>query len=115
MENIDYAQIKNSLKEIVLKIFENYKKEHDIRDICGFALYSDEDAMSISIALNTYEYLKNNIKDDPENESYYKFSPEEWNEIIENDELDKLNKILEKMYFKIKNKQFLEHKEKHIN
>ena len=98
MENIDYDQIKNILKETVLKIFENYKKEHGIKDICGFSLYSDEDAISVSIAINTYEHLKNNIKDDPENEFYYKFNPEEWYEIIENEELDKINKTLEKIY-----------------
>ena len=66
MINIDYDMLKNNLKIIVSEIFKNYIKEHDIKNICGFSLYSDEDAMSISVAINTYDYLENSVKDFPE-------------------------------------------------
>jgi hypothetical protein len=112
MEIIDYSQLKNNLKETVYKIYNNYKSEHNIKDICALALFSDDDAMSISLAINTYENLQNSINDDFENKLYYKFSPEERSEIIENSELDKINKTLEKTGYKIKKKQFVEHKEK---
>jgi hypothetical protein len=112
MAGIDYDVLKDKLKKIVLEIFNNYIKGHGIKDICGFSLYSDEDAMSVSVAINTYEHLENNIKEFPENLLDFKYNPEEWNDIIECEELNEYNKILEKIYFKLKKKQHNEHKEK---
>jgi hypothetical protein len=110
MANIDYNSLKINFKEITSKIYNNYIKEHGIKNLCGFALYSDEDAMSLSIAVNTYEHHKNNMEDDPENKLYYKFNPEEWDEIIENKELDILNEQLQEICLKIKRRQLLEHR-----
>jgi hypothetical protein len=110
METIDYNLLKNNLKDIVCKIFNNYKKQYSPKDVCAFALYSDEDAMSISMAINTHEHLKNSIKEAPEYPLDFKYNPEEWKEIIEDKELEEYNKTLEDIYFKIKKKQFVEHK-----
>jgi hypothetical protein len=110
MENIDYALLKTNLKEIANEIFRKYIQRHGIKDICGFALYSDEDAMSISISINTYKHHKNNIKEDPENKLYYKFNPEEWEEIIENNELDKFNKQLKQISLKLRKKQLTDYR-----
>jgi hypothetical protein len=111
MAGIDYdVLLKGKLKKITLEIFNNYIKEHGIKDICGFSLYSDEEAMSVSVAVNTYEHLKNSIKECPENPLDFKYNPEEWKDIIECRELDEYNKILEKTYFKLKKKQLIRHK-----
>jgi hypothetical protein len=112
MANIDYDVLKNNLKKIVLELFDNYTKEHDIKDICGFSLYSDEEAMSISAAINTYEHLENDIKEFPEYPLDFKYNPEEWKDIIESKKLDEYSKTLAKICFKLKNKQHNEHKEK---
>jgi hypothetical protein len=112
MANIDYGALKNNLKKIVLELFNDYIKDHGINDICGFSLYSDEDAMSVSVAANTYEHLENNIKEFPENSLDFKYNPEEWKDMIECEELDEYNKTLGKIYFKLKKKQLNEHKEK---
>ena len=110
MENIDYGLLKTNLKEIVNEIFNNYIKKYDIKDICGFSLYSDEDAMSVSMSINTYKHHQNNIKDAPENKLYYKFNPEEWKEIIENNKLDKFNKQLQQFSLKLKKKRLTEYR-----
>jgi hypothetical protein len=110
MKSIDYNDIKNTLKEIVCKIFNNYKKEYGVKNICGFAIYSDEDAMTICVALNTYDYFKDSIKDNTEYECDYKFNPEEWKTIVENDELNNLSTILEKINSNAGKKKFIEHK-----
>jgi hypothetical protein len=112
MVNVDYNMLKNNLKGIVAEIFKNYIKEHDIKDVCGFSLYSDEDAMSISVAINTYEYLENSIKEFPENPLDFKYNPEEWKDIIECEELNEYNKTLEEIHFKLKKKQINEYKNK---
>jgi hypothetical protein len=110
MSAIDYNLLKNNLKKIVYKIFDNYKKEHNIRKICGMALFSDEDAMSISMAVNTYEHLENNINENPEFPFDFKYNPEEWHEIIEDNELDNFNKTIGELALKIKRKQSNEHR-----
>jgi hypothetical protein len=110
MGNIDYGLLKTNLKEIVNEIFSDYIKRNSIKDICGFALYSDENAMSISISINTYKHHENNIKDGSENKLYYKFNTEEWEEIIKNNELDKFNKHLQQISLKFGNKQVNEHR-----
>jgi hypothetical protein len=106
VENIDYSLLKSNLKKIANGIFNNYVSKHGIKDICGFALYSDESAMSVSVAVNTYTHYRDIVKDDPENKLYYKFNPEEWNEIIEDDELNKFNEQLQKIALSLKKKQF---------
>jgi len=107
---MDYNSLKLSLNKVICIIFEEYVKKYGIKNICGFALYSDEEAMSLSVSVNTYKHHKNNVKEDPENKLYYKFNPEEWNEIIENNELDKINQILQENSLKIKKKQFAEYR-----
>jgi hypothetical protein len=109
MNNIDYGQLKNELKVIVSRNYENYVKNNDIKEICGISLFSDEEAMSISIAINTKEHLNSSIKDSPEYPLDFKYNPEEWKDIIENEELNEYNKLLENIYFKLKKKQHKNH------
>lgn len=62
---MDYNYFKITLKEKIKLIYKNYINQYDKDDLCGFALYSDNSAMSISITINTYEYLNENLEEDP--------------------------------------------------
>jgi len=111
MENIDYDLLKINLKKIVSKIFSDYIKEFGTKDIGGFALYSAEDGMSVSI--NTLNYLENSIKNDPENELDYKFNVEKWNKKIENKDIDDYNIVLQGYYIEMNKRRPLEQRLKH--
>ena len=89
-------KIENATKKAFTEMYEKYGAD----DIYAFALYSDEDAMTVCPSTNTLKYLENADQDDL---VYYKFAPAEWkyemkgaekdfNEICSDlrDELDKI-------------------------
>ena len=89
-------KLENATKKAFIEMYEKYGTDN----IYAFALYSDEDAMTICPSTNTLKYLENA---DP-NDLYFKFAPAEWkyemqgassefNEICRDlrDELDKIN------------------------
>jgi Domain of unknown function (DUF4303) len=53
-------------------------QKHKLKDVYGFALYSDEGAMTVCPAVNTLSYLKRALKDDPNDEGTYYFYPSKW-------------------------------------
>ncbi|GHU19648.1 hypothetical protein FACS189475_07220 [Betaproteobacteria bacterium] len=91
MVNIDYTQLKNILKGILHKVYNEYTKEHGLKNICGFSLYSDLREMSISI--NTYKNLENSIKKS-EDILDCKFKIEKWEQKIEAADMESFNKKL---------------------
>lgn len=46
--------------------------------VCGYALYSDSDAMTVSATINTASHLKAQQKKDPSDADTYRFNPGEW-------------------------------------
>lgn len=97
MKELDYEYFKKELKAKTKATYENYLQEYNAIPLSGFALYSDESAMSISVSLNTYEYLKSNIEEEPGYDSYFRFSPGEWKTEFYNESVFiELNDLLEK-------------------
>ena len=89
MSNFDFDDFENQLKKATKEIFVSINSNNNV---CGFSLFSDSDAGSISAAFNTKEYLKTNWKKYPEDKEYYRWYPAEWfEEGIPNDELDNLS------------------------
>jgi hypothetical protein len=107
MGETDYAVLKNRLKEIVCKIFTEYKKEHTSQKICGMVLWTDTFETDISMGIfndehikNNREFLLNNIWDEDGWLTIIDENEDEWCELIENNELDDFNKTLsEKLSF----------------
>lgn len=64
-------KIENATKKAFIEIFNEHKNE----EIYGFALYSDEGAMTVCPSTNTVAFLKDL---DKEELTYYKFEPVEW-------------------------------------
>ena len=63
--------IEDATKKAFIEIFEKY----GVDEIYGFALYSDEGAMTVCPSTNTIKHL---FKADKEDFAYYKFEPAEW-------------------------------------
>lgn len=110
-KTFDGNLLKSNLKKIVCEIFDDYKNRRKASDICAVALYADEEAMSVSMAINTYNHFKDSIKEYPEDALDFKYNPEEWETIVENTTLDGFNESLQKIYFKTKKKQRAEYRD----
>ncbi len=64
-------KIEEATKKAFIEMFENYGAD----EIYGFALYSDEGAMTVCPSTNTSKHLASIEEDD---KVYYKFEPAEW-------------------------------------
>jgi hypothetical protein len=85
------AGLKYSLKGVVSLIFKDIKRKYGMGNICGFALYCDEDGRSVSVAVNTYEHYNRYITGNPASKLSFKFNPEKWSEKPSNNDLYKIN------------------------
>lgn len=56
--NFEYTSFELELKEKTKSTFIGCTEKLDVKDIVGFALYSDNSAMTMSVSCNTYEHLK---------------------------------------------------------
>ena len=109
-ENLNLEQFRNILKQETKKIFTSICKN---KNICGFSLYSDGDASSISAAYNTFNHLTENWNNDQgEDQEYYKWYPAEWKEEgVESEILDGISKML----FEISTSDQMEEEKAFIN
>lgn len=107
--NFDFENFKKKLKNLTKDIFISINSN----EVCGFCLFSDAGAMSLSAGFNTRSYLENNWKKDPENKQYYRWYAGEWfDDGIPNDELDNLSwKLFNAEY----SDDFAKHKNKFCN
>jgi hypothetical protein len=105
MKNFDFDDFEKKLKKVTKDIFMSIYSH----DICGFSLFSDAGASSISVAFNIKSYLENNWKKYPEDKEYYHWYPAEWfKEAVPNDELDNLSLKLFKAEYS--DDSFVKHK-----
>jgi Domain of unknown function (DUF4303) len=93
MKEFNFEQFKFKLKQSTKKNFLQLKEEN--KDICAFGLYSDESAMSISISYNTAIHLNELQDEDPDEKTYYKWSPGEW--ICESDVIGDFEELNEEL------------------
>ena len=72
---MDFVELKSKIeiatRQAFLEMFEKHGKDH----IYGFALYSDDSAMTVCPSTNTVKHLEKQDKDDF---LYYKYEPAEW-------------------------------------
>jgi Domain of unknown function (DUF4303) len=80
------------IRKATFAAFKKALREIGAEQLCGFALYTDESAMSLSVSINTETYLNKAAKRDPDNRTSYQWSPPEWKEEGYQENLfDKLN------------------------
>lgn len=79
LENIlDRKFIKDKIKEAAIDAFKYVRQQEPELRFCGYALYSDTDAITVCPALNSCIHLTKMINDDPDHKVYYRWSPSEW-------------------------------------
>ncbi len=109
MKSFDFDDFEQKLKKATKDIFISKSS----KNICGFSLFSDSDAGSISAAFNTRDHLENNWKEYPEDKECCRWDPAEWfEEGIPNDELDNLSLKLFKVIMEDfdNGNEFIKHK-----
>ncbi len=87
-------KIESATKKAFIEMFEDYGAD----EIYAFALYSDEDAMTVCPSTNTLKHLETADKDDL---VYYKFAPPEWKYEMKGADID-FNEISNELYNEIK-------------
>ncbi|NRD71843.1 DUF4303 domain-containing protein [Shewanella sp. VB17] len=75
---MDFDTLRSEIEEASQKCFSALKHKYSEDDFCGYSLYSDSSAMSISPALNSKKHFDLMCADDPEDSTYYRWSPGEW-------------------------------------
>ncbi len=75
---MDYKALKDDIKLATKQCFSELQKKYPNDNVCGYALYSDSDATSVSPAMNTLAHLQELQAEDPDDKAYYKWSPGEW-------------------------------------
>jgi hypothetical protein len=113
MEYKEYDLFKKGLKNETKKLYLDFIDTENKDNICGFSLYSDESAMSVSAAINIYSHFNEIIKEESGYDSYFRFSPNEWKyDFIESKGMDDLSTFLQKGLFSTPKQQFIEHRNK---
>jgi len=109
-------KFKSELKSITKSTFQKCLKKVDTTEICGFGLYSDNSAMTISVSLNTRDHLEEMRVDDPEYATYFRWTMGEWKyELINAEAYKELNEILQKTHFEGTDVAFSAHRNKIYN
>lgn len=79
--------LSKKIKEATRTAFKKALGEYGKDGLCGFALYTDESAMSLGATVNTDEHFKAVTKRRPKNKVSNQWSPPEWKEEGFEDEL----------------------------
>lgn len=74
----DYASFQQRLEDLTRVTFKTSLTKLPAPEIAGFALYSDNAAMTISVSLNTFTHLRQLQAKSPEYADYYRWTPGEW-------------------------------------
>ena len=74
---MDFEILRQNIEEATKKAFIEMFEKNGADEIYAFALYSDEDAMTVCPSTNTLKYFSN-LDEDEDGMAYYKFSPPEW-------------------------------------
>ncbi|MCL2289175.1 MAG: DUF4303 domain-containing protein [Bacteroidetes bacterium] len=117
--NINYCELKTEIKVSIKNIIINALKKYKAGKVCGFAICSDRNAMSVSVSFNTKQNLYKKIEENPEKENDFRFIEEHWDyyetssrfkKSIGAYELSEISAKLYTMRFKIGDKKLDEHK-----
>jgi len=88
----DFKDFQKILNKEIIRIYLELEK---IEKIDYFAIYTDTGAMSLVVSANTKNYLKELIKNEPDESCYYTWVADEWKyNYIESETLDKLSSLL---------------------
>jgi hypothetical protein len=112
MEKSKYEFLRNELRKVAEQLYREFVEKHPKENVCGFSIYSDESAMSVSVAINTRKHLEQKIKREPDYAASFRFWTNEWAyQSLESKGLGELNTVLQEAHFAIPERQFAKHRE----
>ena len=76
--SLDFLTLQKKVEIAARKAFSEVREKHSGDEICGYALYSDASAMSVSPAANSKSHLEDLSEEDPDDADYYRWSTGEW-------------------------------------
>lgn len=86
---------KKIITDALFLSIEQLLKKYKPDQLAGLALYSDESAMTLVFSANTKKNLDEAKKNDPDDFTYYRWSPEEWKaEKFKDIEIQKISRLL---------------------
>jgi len=75
---MDYELLQKSIKNAARLAFDSLREKYPNQVFCGYALYSDNDAITVCPAVNSEENLNQMVLNDPTDRVYYQWSVGEW-------------------------------------
>ena len=107
MKSFNFSQFEKDLLDATRQVVQNLAKRKDAKDICAFALYSDESGSSISAAANSLKHLAKMQQEDPDEYIYFRWSPAEWNyDSLDSKRLNKLSDQLSSFSMELEEEAF---------
>lgn len=91
---MDFDDLRSKIEQAASEAFLAVRRKFPSQIFCGYALYSDPDAVTVAPAVNSVDHLKKMVGDDPGDAVYYRWSPGEWDHEFEGAEYFKDISIL---------------------
>ncbi len=83
LKTMDIQLLKNMIENATRQAFDGVRLRHPDQTFCGYALYSDLDAVTVCPAVNSLQNLEKRIASDPADAAFYKWNPGEWDHDFE--------------------------------
>jgi len=80
---LDSQGLEEKIRRAAESAFKQVRSRHPDEEFCGYALYSDADAITVCPSVNSRAHLEQMIANDPGDAEYYRWSPAEWNHEFE--------------------------------
>nr|WP_229087862.1 DUF4303 domain-containing protein [Brevibacillus sp. M2.1A] len=80
---MDFQVLQLKIEAAAKAAFEQVRNKYAGQSFCGYALYSDSDAITVCPAVNSTDHLNKMIAEDPDDAIYYRWSPGEWDHEFE--------------------------------
>jgi hypothetical protein len=74
----DFAALEVQVRRAARQAFKEIASAHPEEQLCAFALYSDDGAMTVCPSINTTQHLAAMQRQHPDEAMYYKFATPEW-------------------------------------
>ena len=78
MGNVNFKKLEEKIVQASLVALNEFGEKFPEKKICGFALYSDDGAMTICNSINTTDFFEEGFDENGEYPLDYKFSTAEW-------------------------------------
>lgn len=74
----NFAALEIQVRKAGRRAFKEVAAAHPEEQLCAFALYSDDGAMTVCPSINTAQHLAAMQRQHPDEATYYKFATPEW-------------------------------------